>query len=215
LLIVDVVAVGQRYDCFAVAQRHNVGLIVVGAPVRDIFAARLRQVIECIPGFLQSGTKPTNGTLAAGARNGIERIANDFWFVLGRHLIEPIGIALIVSHPFPAALLTLFHDFRMVHADVTVERDGGANPVSVKHLHKPKHADAIAVVAHGPDWNIGNLARTETPRPRLKGEEFNIGNDPQCHTCAARPLQARPAYDRGIWKRAVRTGLHAARSADG
>jgi hypothetical protein len=210
LFIVDVVAVGQRYDRFSVAQRHGVGLVIVGAPVRNILAARRNEVIERIPGLLQSGAEPTYGTLSARPRDGIERSADDLSLILRLHFIEADGIAPVMAHPFPAALLTLLDDLGMMHADIAVERDGGANAISVKHLHQPKHADAVAVVAHGPDWNIGNLARPETPRARFKGEEFDIGNDPQCHAGAAWPFEARAADDRGIWKRTVRTGFHGA-----
>src|ERR1700730_2863300 len=131
LFIVDVVAVGQRYYRFAVAQRHGVGLVIVGAPVRNILAARRNEVIERIPGLLQSGAEPTYGPLSAPPRGGIERSADDLSLILRLHFIEADGIAPVMAHPFPAPLLTLLDDLGMMHADMAVEAEGGGECISV------------------------------------------------------------------------------------
>ena len=57
-------------------------------------------------------------------------------------------------------LLTFLDDFRMMDADIAVERDGGAHAVAIEDFHQPEYSDAVAVVAHRPDRNIGNFAGT-------------------------------------------------------
>src|SRR5262249_19881252 len=151
---------------------HRVGLIVVGAPICDIFATCLRQEIERVPSLLQSRAQPADRTRAAHARDGIERVADDRGLLFGWHFVEAAGVAPIVSQPFPATLLAFLDAFRMVDADIAIERGGRAHAVAVENLHQPEHADAVAVVAHGPDRDVRNLTRTEAAGARLQREKL-------------------------------------------
>jgi hypothetical protein len=162
--------------------------------------------------FLADRRQASNGTPAARAGDRVDRRADDLGLFFGRHFVEATGVALIVSHPFPAALLALLDDFRMVDADIAVECDGRANPVAIENLHEPENADPVAVVAHRPDRNVGNLAGAEAARARLEREEFNIGHHPQCHACTARPVETWPSDDRRVWKGTVGTGFHETRT---
>src|SRR5262249_53767524 len=119
-------------------------------------------------------------------------------------------VALVVSHPFPATLLAFLDDFRMVDADIAIERDGRAHAVAVENLHQPEHADAVAVVAHGPDRDVRNLTRTEAAGARLQREKLDIGNDPQGDARIARPFERRPSDDGRVREGAVGTGFHEA-----
>src|SRR5215472_10284594 len=159
LLVIDVIAVRQYRDRLAPAERHRVGLIVVGAPIGDVFATCLHQEIECVPSLLQSRAQPADGTRAAHSRDGIERVADDRGLLVGWHFVEAARVALVVSHPFPVTLLAFLDDFRMVDADIAVERDGRTHAVTVENLHQPEHTDAVAVVTHSPDRDVRNLAR--------------------------------------------------------
>src|SRR5262245_49671748 len=113
-----------------------------------------------------------------------------------------------MPHPFPMPLLAFLDDFRMMDADIAVERDGGAHAVAIEHFHQSEHPNAVTVVAHRPDRNIGNLAGPETAGTRLEREEFDIGNDPQSNVRAARPFETRAPHDRRIRKGTVGTGFH-------
>src|SRR5262245_56946989 len=113
-----------------------------------------------------------------------------------------------MPHPFPMSLLAFLDDFRMMDADVAVERDGGAHAVAIEDLHQSEYSDAVAIVAHRPDRNIGNFAGPQTARPRLEREEFNIGNDPEGNVRAARPFETRSPDDRRIREGTVGTGFH-------
>src|SRR4051812_10459270 len=166
-----------------------------------------------MPRFLQAGAEPADRTPAAGAGDDVERFADDPGLLFGWHLVEATGIALVVPHPFPAPLLALLDDFRMVDADIAVERDGRANPVAIEHLHQPENADPVAVVAHGPDRNVGNLAGAEAARAGLEREEFNVGHHPQGHACTARPVETWPPDDRRVGKGTVGTGFHETRTS--
>src|SRR5260370_38317036 len=73
-------------------------------------------------------------------------------------LVQAAGIAFVVAHPFPLTLVALLDDDWMVVAQQAIERDGGAYPVAVQHLHQTPYADTVAVVALGPHHDIGDLA---------------------------------------------------------
>src|SRR5262249_37232076 len=98
----------------------------------------------------------------------------------------------------------------MVDADIAVERAGRAHAVTVENLHQPKHTDAVAVVTHGPDRDVRNLARTEAARTRFQREKLDIGNDPQRNSRIARPFERRQADDVRGRERAVGTGYQEA-----
>src|SRR5262245_50560224 len=119
-------------------------------------------------------------------------------------------VALVVSHPFPVTLLAFLDDFRMVDADIAVERDGGAHAVTVENLHQPEHADAVAVVTHGPHRDVRNLAPTEAARARFPRAKLALGHDPRGHPRIAGPFERRPSDDGRVREGAVGTGFHAA-----
>src|SRR5258707_379047 len=73
----------------------------------------------------------------------------------GRRLVEAARVALAVPHPLPAELVALIDDLRMVHAEIAVERDGGAVAMTLEHLHQAEHADPVAVIARRPGRNVG------------------------------------------------------------
>src|SRR5262249_49126809 len=210
LLVINVIAVRQCRDRLVPAERHRVGLIVVGAPICNIFATCLHQEIERVPSLLQSRAQPADGTRTAHSRDGVERVADDRGLLVGWHFVEAARVALVVSHPFPVTLLAFLDDSRMVDTDVAVERDGRAHAVTVENLHQPKHADAVAVVAHGPDRDVRNLARTEAARTRFQREKLDIGNDPQGDARIARPFERRPSDEGRVREGAVGTGFHEA-----
>src|SRR5262249_51708249 len=170
------------------AERHRVGLIVVGTPICDIFATCLHQEIERVPSLLQSRAQPADRTCAAHSCDGIERVADDRGLLFDWHFVEAAGVALVVAHPFPATLLAFLDDFRMVDADIAVERDGRAHAVTVENLHQPEHADAVAVVTHGPDRDVRDLARTEAARARFQRETryWERPTGPRAHRQAIR-----------------------------
>src|SRR5215475_3706012 len=113
-----------------------------------------------------------------------------------------------MPHPFPMPLLAFLDDFRMMDADIAVERDGGAHAVAIEHFHQSEYSNAVTIVAHRPDRNIGNLAGPESAGPRLEREEFDIGNDPKGHVRAPRPFETRTPHDRRIREGTVGTGFH-------
>ena len=65
---------------------------------------------------------------------------------------------MVMSHPFPAALFALLNDFRMVGTDIAIERNRCPKLVAIQNLHDAENADAVTIVAHCPDRNIGNFA---------------------------------------------------------
>src|SRR5262249_1865935 len=99
---------------------------------------------------------------------------------------------------------------RTVATDSVVERAVRAHAVTVENLHQPEHADAVAVVTHGPDRDVRNLARTKAARARFQREKLDIGNDPQGHARIARPFERRPSDDGRVREGAVGTGFHEA-----
>src|SRR5262249_17643499 len=107
-----------------------------------------------------------------------ERVWDDLGLLCDWHFVEAAGVALVVSHPFPATLLAFLDDFRMVDTDIAVERGGCAHAVTGENLHQPEHTDAVAVVTHGPDRDVRKLARTAAARARFQREKLDMGNDP-------------------------------------
>src|SRR5262245_5137838 len=105
-------------------------------------------------------------------------------------------------------LFAFLDDFRMMDADIAVERDGGAYAVAIEDFHQSEDSNTVAIVAHRPDRNIGNLPGPKTAGTRLEREEFNIGNDPQSNLRTARPFETRAPDDRRIRKGTVGTGFH-------
>src|SRR5262249_13774664 len=174
----------------------------------DIFATCLHQEIERVPSLLQSRAQPADRTCAAHSCDGIERVADDRWLLFDWHFVEAAGVALVVSHPFPATLLAFLDDFRMVDADIAVERDGRAHAVTVENLHQPKHTDAVAVVTHGPDRDVRNLARTEAAPTRFQREKLDMGNAPRGHGRSAGPFERGPSDEGRVREGAVGPGFH-------
>src|SRR5262249_53414643 len=94
---------------------HDVGLIVVG-PVAHVSAALRGQEIERIPGFLQPRTEPAFWPHPGGAFDRCEGALDDLSLLARRRLVQPAGIAFVVAHPFPVALVALLDDDWMVIA---------------------------------------------------------------------------------------------------
>src|SRR5579883_3264488 len=155
-LVVGLLRIRYRDQAAAVIEVHDIGLIVV-APVAHISAALRGQEIERIPGFLQSRTEPAFWPHPGGAFDRCEGAFDDVSLFARRRVIQPAGIAFVMAHPFPSALVALLDDDRMVIAQQAVERDRGADAVAVQHLHHAPYADTVAIIALGPHHDIGDL----------------------------------------------------------
>jgi hypothetical protein len=114
-LVVGLLRIGHRDQAAAAVEMHDVGLVVV-APVAHISAAFSSQQIERLPGFLQPRTEPALRPGPGGTFDGREGAFDDLDLLTGRRLIQPAGVAFIVAHPFPFALVALLDDDGMVVA---------------------------------------------------------------------------------------------------
>ena len=209
-LVVDLLRIRHGDEPPPVLERHHIGLIVID-PVADIFAALRRQQVERVPGLLQAGAQPADRPGPGGGLDGGKGARDDAGFLARRRLVEPARIALVVAHPLPAAPVALLDDGGMPGAQLAVERDRGADPVAVEHLHQPEYPDPVAIVAHRPSRHVRHRRTAAARRRRhLLGErkELDVGNDPERDPRAMRPGEHRPPDDRGIRERAVGRGLH-------
>ena len=209
-LVVDLLAVGHGNQPLAAVERHQRGLVVMH-PIGHVFAAIGGEQIDRVPGLLQAGAEPADRTLPRSFLDGRERAMDDASLFVGRHLVEPARVGLVVAHPLPAKLVAFLDDRRMLHAQIAVERHRGADAVTLQHLHQAENADAVAVVADRPGRHIGDRRAGSPGRGRhflLQREELDVGDDPERDMGAVGPAQPGPADDGRIGKRAVGGGLH-------
>src|SRR6185436_7469812 len=179
------------------------------APVGDILAAVIDQMVERVPGFLQPRAEPALHRFAGVLLDRREGVADDLRLLARPSLVETAGVALVVAHPLPLALLAFLHDPGMLRAKIGVERDRAADAVFVERVHDAKDADAVAVVALGPHHHVGDFRAGAVAAGLLQHREiFDVGDDPERDMRATRPFQPRAVDNRRIRKRTVRTRLH-------
>ncbi len=187
VLVIDAIAVRYR-DQRLFGDMHQIGLIVVRSPVRDIVDAFLGQMVQRFPCLLQAWAKPAARPGAGDAFDRVEGRPDHRALFLRWNFVQPAGVRLIVTHPLPAALVAFLDDLGMLKANITVKCHAGAQLVAIENLHNAEYAHAVAIVPHGPSGNVGNLAGADPTRPRFERKELDIGDDPERDPGSIRPL---------------------------
>jgi hypothetical protein len=188
---------------------HQHRLIVV-IPVDGIAAALFDQNIHRVPGLLPPGTKPALRFFAGRLLDACQRIVHDSRGLFLRvDVDQPTGVALTMSHHFPAVLQTFIHHFRAYIAYVAVQGDRAAHVIARHDLDHAENGDTVTVIAPSPGRDIRDIIDPAPARYLLiEGENFDIGDYPESDTRTARPTQLGPVMDRFIGKWAVGLRFH-------
>jgi len=59
-----------------------------------------------------------------------------------------------MAHPFPVQLVTFLDDRRVLGTQLTVERDRGADAITIENLHETEDTDPVAIVARRPGRHV-------------------------------------------------------------
>ena len=157
------------------------GLVVV-EEVAHIGQPGLGHQIQGLVGVRQRRRQPSIEFLARVLFDGVDRVANEFALLVGRHVKHIAGVVGAVGVKLPTALDTGGNDLGVVLTQSDIERHAATHPASVHRFHHAPHAHPVAVVTVRISLHIGHRSWPGRALGVGRGVEFvklNIGRHPK------------------------------------